>query len=200
MKIENYTKKKSEIPYFLINQRKLVWDICVTFFYVCVWTFFPFGITGISVFCCSVAKSCLTGMTLCSVISWSLLKFMIIESVTLLMSNHVIICHPLLLWPSVFPSIRAFFSESALHIRWPKYWSFTFRMSPSNEIQGWFSLELTGLISLQSKGLSSTTVQKHQFFSTHCFFWSALASIHDYWKNHSFDHMDFCQQSDVSAL
>ena len=94
--------------------------------------------------------------------SQSLLKRMSIESV--IPYNHHILCHPLLL-PSIFPSIRVFSNESVLHIRWPKYWSFSFSFSPSNEYLG-----LTGLISLQSKGLSrvfsNTTVQKHQFFGT----------------------------------
>ena len=84
-------------------------------------------------------------------------------------SNHLILCHPLLLLPSLFPRIRIFSSESVLHIRWPKYWSFSFIISPSNEHLSWFPLGLTGLISLQSKGLSrvffNTTVQKHHFNS-----------------------------------
>ena len=82
--------------------------------------------------------------------------------------SHLILSHPLLLLPSVFPSIRVFSSESAFCIRWPKYWSFSFSISPSMNIQGWFPLGFTGLISLQSKGLSrvfcSTTIQNHQFF------------------------------------
>ena len=93
--------------------------------------------------------------------SQSLLKFMSIESV--MPSNHLILCRPLLLLPSIFPSIRIFSNESIFHIRWPKYWSFSF--SPSNEYSGLISLRLTGWISLQSKGLSrvfsNTTVQKH---------------------------------------
>ena len=97
--------------------------------------------------------------------SWSLLKLMSIESVR--PSNHLILCHPLLL-PSIFPSIRFFSNESTLRIRWPKYWSFSFNNSPMNS-QDWFPLEWTGWISFQSKGLSrvfsNTTVQKHQFFS-----------------------------------
>ena len=95
----------------------------------------------------------------------SLLKLMSIESV--MPSNHLILCHPLLLLPSIFPSIRVFSNESVLPIRWPKYWSFSFNISPSNEYSG-FPLGWTGWISLQSKGLSrvssNTTVQKHQFF------------------------------------
>ena len=91
-----------------------------------------------------------------------------IESV--MPSSHLILCRPLLLLPSIFPSIRVFSNESALHIRWPKYWSFSFNISPSNEHPGWSPLGWTGWISLQSKGLSrvfsNTTVQKHQFFGT----------------------------------
>ena len=100
--------------------------------------------------------------------SQSLLKLMSIESV--MSSNHLILCHPLLLLPLIFPSIRVFSNESALCIRWPKYWSFSFSpyVLPTN-IQDWFPLGWIGWISLQSKGLSrvfsNTTVQKHQFFS-----------------------------------
>ena len=95
--------------------------------------------------------------------SWSLLKLMSTES--MMPSNYLILCHPLLLLPSIFPSLRVFFNESALCIRWSKYWSFTFSVRPSFpvNIQGWFPLGLTGLISLLSKGLSrvfsNTTVQ-----------------------------------------
>ena len=98
-------------------------------------------------------------------ISWHLLKPVSIESV--MPSNHPVLCHPLRLLPSTFPSFRVFCNESALHIRWPKYWSFS--ISPSNEYSGLISFGLTGLISLQSRGLSrvfsNTTVQKCQFFS-----------------------------------
>ena len=77
-------------------------------------------------------------------------------------------CHPLLLLPSIFPSIRVFSNVSALHIRWPKDWSFSFNVSPSIEHPGLISFRMTGWISLQSKGLSrvfsNTTVQKHRFF------------------------------------
>ena len=94
-----------------------------------------------------------------------LLKLMSIESV--MPCNHLILCRPLLLLPSIFPRIRVFSNESALHIWCPKYWSFSISL-PRN-IQGWFPLGLTGLISLLSKGLSRvfscTTVWKHQFLS-----------------------------------
>ena len=100
--------------------------------------------------------------------SWSLLKLMSIESV--MPSHHLILCHPLLLPPSILPSIRVFSNESVLHIRWPKYWSFSFSISLSNEYSGLISLGWTGWIALQFKGLSrvffNTTVQKHRFFNT----------------------------------
>ena len=114
------------------------------------------------------------------IISWSLFRLMSFELV--MPFNHLILCHPLLLLPSIFPSIRVFYNVSALCIRCRKYWSFSFSISwnilmeysnifywniPMN-IQGWFPLGWTGLISLQSKGLSrvfsNTTVWKHQFF------------------------------------
>ena len=98
-------------------------------------------------------------------ISWNLLKFMSIELV--MTCNHLIFCCPFLLLPSIFPSIRVFSNELALCIRWPKYRSFSFSISPYNEYSGLTSFRWTGWISLQSKGLSrvfsSTTVQKHQF-------------------------------------
>ena len=106
--------------------------------------------------------------------SQSLFKLMSIESV--MPSNHLILCHPLLLLPLIFPSIRVFSSEPVLHVRWPKYWSFSFSISHSNEYLDWFPLGLTGLISLQSKGLSGVfskiTVQKHQFFGAQLSLWS----------------------------
>ena len=107
-------------------------------------------------------------------ISRNLLKLMSIESV--LPSNYLIFCLPLLLLPSVFDSIRVFSSESALRIRWSKYWSFSFSISPSNEY--------SELISLLSKGLSrvfsSTTIWKHPFFSTQFLHGPTVTSVHDY--------------------
>ena len=107
-------------------------------------------------------------------ISWSLLRFMFIEPV--MPSNHLILCCPLPLLPSIFPSIRIFSNELALRIRWPKYWSFCFSVSPSSEYQGWFPLVLPCLISLLPKGLSRifsiTIVQRHQFFGIQPALWS----------------------------
>ena len=99
-------------------------------------------------------------------ISLSLTKLMFIESV--MPSNHLILCCPLLLLTSIFPSIRVFSSESALHIRWPKYWSFSFSICPSNEYSGLISsrIDWFDLLAVQGtlKVFSSTTVQKCQFF------------------------------------
>ena len=101
-------------------------------------------------------------------ISQSSLKLTSIASV--MPSNHLILCRPLLLLPPSPPSIRVFSNESTLHMRWPKYWSFSFSILPSKNTQGWSLLEWTGWISLQSKRLSrvfsNTTVQKHQSFGT----------------------------------
>ena len=98
--------------------------------------------------------------------SQSLLKPMSIESV--MPSSHLILCRPLLLLPRVLPSIRVFSSESALRMRWPKYWSFSFNISPSNEHPGLISFRMDWLDLLVVQGtlksLSNTTVQKHQFF------------------------------------
>ena len=97
--------------------------------------------------------------------SWSLLKLISFELVTPF--NHLILCHPLLP-PSIFPSIGVFSNESVLCIRWPKYWSFSFSISPSNEYSGLISFRIDWFDLMQSKGLSrvfsNTTVQKHQFF------------------------------------
>jgi len=97
--------------------------------------------------------------------SRSLLKLMSIELV--ISFNHLILCCPFLLLPSIFPTIRVFSNESVFRIRWPKYWSFSSASVLLMNIQDWFPLGLTGLISLQSKGLwrvlFSTTVQKHQY-------------------------------------
>ena len=98
--------------------------------------------------------------------SWNLPKPMSIKSA--MSSNHLIPCRPLLLLPSIFPSIRVFSNESALHIRWLKYWSFSFNISPSNEHPGLisFRMDRLDLLAVQGtlKSLPNTTVQKHQFF------------------------------------
>ena len=106
--------------------------------------------------------------------SRSLPKLMAFELV--MPSNHLILFRPLLLLHSIFPSVRVFSNESVIRMRWPKDWSFSFSISPSNIIQDWSPLWWTSWISLQSKGLSrifsNTTVQKHQFFSNQLSLWS----------------------------
>ena len=120
--------------------------------------------------------------------SQSLLKLMSIESVK--PSNHLILCRPLLLLPSIFPSIRVFSSESALRIRWPKYWSFSFNIIPSNEYPKLisFRMDWLDLLAVQGAQESSPTPQfKNINSSLLSFLYSpTLTSIHDYWKNHSF--------------
>ena len=119
--------------------------------------------------------------------SWSLLR---LESVR--PSNHLILCHPLLLSPSIVPSIRAFSNESVLHIRWPKYWSFGFSISPSNEYSGLVSFRMDWLDLLAVQGTLKSLLQHHSLKASilrcSAFLYSlTLTSIHDYWKNHSFD-------------
>ena len=132
-------------------------------------------------------------------VSLSLLRLMSMELV--MPSNHLVLCRPLLL-PSVFPSIRVFSNVSALCIRWPKYWSFSFSISPSMNILGWLPLGLTGWISLQPKGLSivfsNTTVRKHQLFEAQS---SSGSNSQDCWKNHTFEYMNFvCKEKWLHPL
>ena len=132
----------------------------------------------------------------------SLPKLMSIESV--MPFNHLILCHPFLLPPSIFPSIKVFSKESALCIRWPKYWSFSFSISPSNEHPGLlsFRMDWLDLLAVQGTLESSPTPQfKSINSSALSFLYSpTLTSIHDYWKNHSLDYMDLCWQTNVSAF
>ena len=135
-------------------------------------------------------------------ISWSLLKLMSIELVML--SNHLIFCHPLLLLPSIFPSIRVFSNESALHIRWPKYWSSSFSTSPYKEYSGLISFRIDWFDLLAVQGILKSSWPS-QFKSINSSVLSLLygptfTSVHDYWKNHSFVYTDLCWQSDVSAF
>jgi len=131
--------------------------------------------------------------------SWSLLRLMSIESV--MPSNHLILCHPLLL-PSIFPSTRVFSSESVLCIRWPKYWSFSFSISLTNEYSGLISFRMD-LLAVQgdSRESSPTPQFKSINSSVLSFLYSAtFISIRDYWKNHNFDYTDVCWESNVSAF
>ena len=116
-------------------------------------------------FSCSVVSDFVTPWTaacqasLSMTNSWSLLKLLSIKSV--IPSNHLILCHPLLLLPSILPSIRVFSSESALHIRWPKYWSFSFNISPSNEYPVPISFRIDWLDLLAVQGTLKSLLQHH---------------------------------------
>ena len=118
--------------------------------------------------CCLVAKSCPSlcdsmdysmQASLSSTISQSLLNLMSIESV--MPSNHLILCRPLLLLPSIFPSVRVFSNESVLRIRWPKYWSFSFSISPSSEYSGLISFQIDWFDLLAVQGTLKNLVQCH---------------------------------------
>ena len=136
--------------------------------------------------------------------------------------NPLILSHPILLLPSIFPSIRDFSGESTLNIRWPKHWSFS--ISPSNECSGWISFRIDCFNlpavqgALKTKVFSSSTIQKHSFFlnaflALNFLYGPTLTSVHDYWKNHSFDYiwafigkvytgfnLLLCRQSNVSIF
>ena len=133
-------------------------------------------------------------------ISWSLLKFMYIELAML--SSHLILCHPLLLLTSIFPSIRVFSNESPLCSRWP--WSFRFSISPSNEYSGLISFRIDWFDLLAAQGTLKSLLWHHNLEapSLHhsAFFMVQFTSLPDSWKNHSFDSMDYCWQSDVSPF
>ena len=158
----------------------------------------------------SVAQSCPTPWTaawtaarqasLSITNSQSLLKLMSIELV--MPSNHL--CHPLLLPILIFPSIRVFSNESVLRIRWPKYWSFSFCISLSNEYSGLISFRMDWL-DLCNPWDSQESSPTPQFKSINSSALSllhspTLTSIHDYWKNHSFDKTELCWQNNVSAF
>ena len=145
----------------------------------------------------SVSQSCLT---LCDPMDWrgqaclsitnsrSLPKLMSIELV--MPSNHLILCHPLLLLPSIFPFIRVFSNESALQIRWPKYWSLSFSINPSNEYSGLISFRMDWLDLLAVQVTLKSLLQYHSSKASillHSVCGLTLTSIYDYWKNHSFD-------------
>ena len=155
-------------------------------------------VLGASVQFSSVAQLCLT---LCNpmITAWqaslpvtssqSLPKLMSIELLT--PSNHLILCHPLLLLPSIFPSIWIFSNESARWIRWPKYWSFSFNISHSNEYSGLISFRIDWFDRLAVQGTPKSLLQHHSskpsILRCSAFFIVQLTSIHDHWKNHSFD-------------
>ena len=163
--------------------------------------------------CYSVIQSCLTicDPMYCSMpgfpaltISRSLLKLMSIESV--MPPNHFILCHPLLLLFSVFPSIRVFSNESVLPIRWPEYWSFNFSIGPSNEYSRLISYRIDWLVwspcSPRNSQESSPAPQFESISSSalSLLYGPVLTSVCDYWENCSFDYTEFCGQNDVFAF
>ena len=119
--------------------------------------------------------------------SQNLLKLTFIELV--MPSNHLMLCHSLFLPPSIFPSIRVFSSESVLHIRWPKCWSFNFSISLSSEYSGLISFRIDSLDLLAIQGILKSLLQHKNINSLALSFpySPTLTSIHDYWKNNSFD-------------
>ena len=139
------------------------------------------------------------------IISQSWLKLMFIKS--MMPSNYLNLCHPLLL-PSIFPRIRVFSNELALCIRWPKDWSFSFSISPSNVYSGLLSFRIEWFYLLAVQGILKSLLQYHSSKSLilqHSAFFMVQLS-HSYMtigktnQSHSFDYMDLCQQSDVSAF
>ena len=134
-------------------------------------------------------------------VSQSLLKFMSIDSEML--SNHIILCRPLLLLPSVFPRIRVSSSELALCISWQKYWSFSFGTSPSNEYSGLISFRIDWFDLLAVQGILKSLLQHHSSKASilwhSAFFMDQLSQPYTTTgKKHTFDQMDLCWQSDVS--
>ena len=130
--------------------------------------------------------------------SLSLLKFMYLGSV--MTSNHLILCCPLFLLPSIFPSIRVFANESAVCIKWPNYWRFNFSISPSSEYSELISLRIDWLDFLAVERTLESLLQHHNFESInslvlYLLYGPALTTVCYYWKDHSFDYMQLCWQS-----
>ena len=125
-------------------------------------------------------------------------------SQSVMLSNHLILCCLLFLLPLILPSIRGFSSESAINIRWPKYCSFSFSNSPPNEHSGLISFRIDwfDLLAVQDSQESFPAPQFKSISSSvlSLFYGPTLISVLDYWKKHSFDYMDLCWQSDVSAF
>ena len=129
-------------------------------------------------------------------VSQSWLKLISIESV--MPYSHLILCCPLLLLPSIFPSIRVFSSELVVHIKWPKCWSFTFSISPSN-VRLMLSFRIDWSQDAQESS-PAPQIKSINFSVLSLLYGPNLTSVHDDWKKHSFDYTDPCQQNDVSAF
>ena len=146
------------------------------------------SVSRVRLFATPVTAACQASLSITN--SWSLLKLMSFKSV--MPSNYLILCRPLLLLPSIFLSIRVFSNESALHIRWSKYWSFSFSISPSNEYSGLIFFRVDWLDLPCSPRDSQAPPPTPQFKSISSLVLSflygpTLTFLHDYWENHSFD-------------
>ena len=136
--------------------------------------------------------------------SFTIFRYLLIlmSTESIMPSNHLILCRPFLLLPSIFPSIRVFSNESALHIRWPKYWSFSFSISPFNEYSGLISFRTDWLDLLAVQGTLKSLLQHHcskaSILSAQLSLWSNSHICT--WKNHGFDGTYLCWQSDVCAF
>ena len=167
----------------------------------------------LSICCCSFINCAWLSVTPWTAARHSSLSFTISQSLLKLMStelvmppNHLILCCPLFL-PLIFPRIRVFSNELALHIRWPNYWSFSFSIRPFNIYSGLISFRIDWFDLLAAPKASHGSSPAPQFESINSLALSllyspTLTSIHDYyvWKNHSFDWTDLCRQSDVLAF
>ena len=138
--------------------------------------------------------------TLGSTISGHLLKFMSIESV--LLSNHLILCHPLRLLPSILPSFSVSSRESTLCITWPEYWHISFSINPASECSGLISFRIVWFDLLAVQGTLKSLLQHHSSKASVLQHWAffMVQFSHNCWKYHSFEYMDLCQQSNVSAF
>ena len=171
-----------------------------------VLTLWPYGLQHTRLPCPSLSPSSIQSLSRVWLFAtpWtaqSLLRFMSIES--MMLPNHLILCHHLLFPPLIFPSIRVFSSEAALRLRWPKYWSFTFSISPSNEYSGLISFRTVWLDLLAVQGTQESSLAQFEsisFLALSPLYGPRLTYVHDYWKNHSFDSTDLCQQSEVFAF
>ena len=175
------------IKFLIYSDLFLLWILLFVIFECDFFGQFP-------LYCCSVAQSCLTlcnpwtaaGQASLSITnSQSLPKLMSIGS--MMLSNYLILCHPLLLLRSIFPSVRLFSNEWALCIRWPKYWGFSFSISPSNEYSGLISFWIDWFDFLAVQGTLKSLLPHHSFESINSWALSllygpTLTSVHDYWK------------------
>ena len=141
------------------------------------------ALSHIQLFAAPWTAACQASLSL--TISWHLLKLMSIES--MMPSNHFIFCHLLLLLPSIFSSITVFFNESVLHIKWPKYWNFSFSISPSNEYSRLISFRIGWFDVLAVQGIFKSLFQHHDSSVLRFLYSPTPTSIHDYWKNHSYN-------------